>query len=44
MVLELASGKTGAVALMDFLREWEAAHPVTGTKAEMRRLKRHSVG
>ncbi|KAJ3914035.1 hypothetical protein F5877DRAFT_71048 [Lentinula edodes] len=41
---EIASGKTGAVGLMDFLRAWEEMHPVTGTKAEMRRLKRRNVG
>ncbi|KAJ3925465.1 MAG: hypothetical protein NXY57DRAFT_979491 [Lentinula lateritia] len=41
---EITSGKTGAVGLMDFLRAWEEMHPVTGTKAEMRRLKRRNVG
>ncbi|KAJ4475106.1 hypothetical protein C8R41DRAFT_923708 [Lentinula lateritia] len=40
---ELASGKTGAVGLMDFLRAWEEMHPVAGTKAEMRRLKRRNI-
>ncbi|KAJ3759608.1 hypothetical protein EV360DRAFT_81944 [Lentinula raphanica] len=28
VVAELKSGKTGAFALMDFLREWEVAHPI----------------
>ncbi|KAJ3905751.1 hypothetical protein F5879DRAFT_949694 [Lentinula edodes] len=40
---ELASGKTGAVGLMDFLRAWEEMHPVAGTKAEMRCSKCRNV-
>ncbi|KAH7875741.1 uncharacterized protein C8R40DRAFT_1170346 [Lentinula edodes] len=40
---ELASGKTGAVGLMDFLCAWEEMHPVAGTKAEMRCSKCYNV-
>ncbi|KAJ3911604.1 hypothetical protein F5877DRAFT_73062 [Lentinula edodes] len=40
---ELASGKTGAVGLMDFLCAWEEMHPVAGTKAEMRCSKCRNV-
>ncbi|KAJ3846019.1 hypothetical protein EV368DRAFT_70255 [Lentinula lateritia] len=44
VVNEVESGKTGAMALMDFLRKWEADHPVTGSKAEKRRLKLRKMG